>query len=69
MAIDRSSIRKDILERPCEKCDEPLAFDKDFVLTFFRGRFIVLHEECADFIDTAKKGPRNSRSRNDKGLE
>lgn len=47
-----------IKTRSCEKCGEPLDDGKDYILTFFRGSFIVLHEECGDFIDTAKKGPR-----------
>ena len=52
-------IRDDIKARNCEKCDESLDEGVDFVLTFFRGQFIVLHEECArDFIDYATPGPR-----------
>jgi hypothetical protein len=56
--IEKSKIRKDILERVCERCGEPIPDDDDFILTFFRGQFIVLHEECAEFIDNAQKGPR-----------
>ncbi len=58
MLIARDKVRPDILARPCEKCDEPLEDDRDFILTFFRGEFIVLHEECAGFIDDARKGKR-----------
>jgi hypothetical protein len=58
MAIARSEVRKDILGRPCEKCGELIPQDTDCILSFFRGSFIVLHEDCADFINTAQKGPR-----------
>lgn len=58
--LTRSQVRPEIIAQGCEKCGEPIADDADFVLTFYRGRFIVLHEECADFIDHATKGPRRS---------
>lgn len=63
--IHRSEVRKEILEQPCESCSEPLDADKDFVLTFCRGRFIVLHQECAaQFIQTAERR-RRPKTRND----
>ena len=53
--MHRSEIRNEILEQHCESCGEPLDAEADFVLTFYRGRFIVLHEECAArFIETAE---------------
>ena len=59
MPIDKDKIRKDIIERGCERCGEPMPEEDDFVLTFFRGQFIVLHEECAeDYMNYARKGPR-----------
>jgi hypothetical protein len=57
MAIQRSEIRPEILARPCEKCGEAIG-DVDCVITFYRGEFILLHQECADFIDHATRGPR-----------
>lgn len=42
----------------CEKCDEPIDEGEDSILTFCRGSFIRLHEECGDYIDTATKGAR-----------
>lgn len=60
--LTRDQIRPDILARPCEKCSEPLEPEPSpFVLTFFRGSFIVLHDECSDFIQTATPGPREAR--------
>ena len=58
MAISRDDVRKDILERPCEKCGESVSEETNCLLTFFRGSFVILHKECADFIPTAQKGPR-----------
>ena len=59
MPIARSEVHPSIIAQGCEKCGEPIENNSDFVLTFYHGKFIVLHEECADFIDSAKKGPRN----------
>lgn len=50
-------IRADIKARPCEKCGESIP-PEGFILTFYRGQFIVLHNECNDFIDSETKGPR-----------
>lgn len=61
----RSEIRKVILERPCEKCGETIPSDVDCILTFFRGSFIMLHDECRDFIKTAQKGPRIKEATNE----
>jgi hypothetical protein len=56
--LTRSEVRQEIIAQGCEKCGESIGDAEDFVLTFCGGRFIVLHEECADFIDHATKGPR-----------
>lgn len=64
MPIDRSKIRQDILDRPCERCDEVISEDdyaseNEPIISFFRGSFIMLHNECAQiFVGTAQKGPR-----------
>lgn len=63
MTILKSQINPAIIAQGCEKCGEPIDDKIDFVLTFYRGQFIVLHEECADFIDTATKGPRVKESK------
>lgn len=63
-AILKKNIRADILNRLCERCGEPVVISKDYsgVTTFFRGEFIILHEECADdFIKYARKGTRPRR--------
>lgn len=60
--LTRSQVRPEIIAQGCEKCSEPIPDDADFVLTFYRGAFIVLHQECADFIDHATKGPRGNLS-------
>lgn len=60
--ILKSDIREDLQSGPCEKCGEHIYKEQDHVLTFYRGRFIILHEECADFIDHATKGPRKAAS-------
>jgi RNase P subunit RPR2 len=57
--IYESEIRDEIREQPCAKCGEPLDLGVDFKLTFFRGKFIVLHSECGDFINTQQKGARH----------
>ena len=51
MTLARSEIRKDILERLCEKCGKQISEDVNFILSFYRGSFIVLHDECKDFIE------------------
>ncbi len=61
MPTSWNKIRDDIKQQPCEKCGERVkepTGDSEVVLTFFRGRFILLHQECADFIDHATKGKR-----------
>ncbi len=59
MPIKKSDISPDILARPCERCGEAIDTDDEPILTFYRGSFIMLHDECAkEFIDTACKGPR-----------
>lgn len=58
--LNRSQVRPEIIAQGYEKCGEPIADDADFILSFYRGRFIVLHEECADFMDHANKGPRGN---------
>lgn len=58
----RKDVRADIIAQGCEKCGEPLPDEGEFVLTFYRGRFIVLHTECGDFINHATKGPRAKQS-------
>lgn len=54
MAIARSEIRKDILDRPCKKCGEAVLENDEAVLSFYRGEFIMLHEKCSDFIETVQ---------------
>jgi len=45
---------------PCEKCGEAIPDDVESVLTFTGGNFVRLHEECADYMDHATKGPRQN---------
>lgn len=56
--IAKSEVRKEIIARGCAKCSESVDDAESFILTFCRGEFIVLHNECADFIEHATKGPR-----------
>jgi hypothetical protein len=49
--ISNDKIRDEIKLRPCEKCGKPIPAGEDYILTFFRGNFIVLHEKCGDFIN------------------
>ena len=58
MTILREGVRQDILDRPCEKCGEQIDDAIDCILSFYRGSFILLHNECSDFIDTGQKGQR-----------
>lgn len=51
MVLHKSEIRQEILNRPCEKCRERYSENEDFILTFYQGQFITLHERCSDFID------------------
>lgn len=57
--IDSADVAPQIKKRPCESCGEKIDPD-NFVLTFYRGEFITLHNECDDFIYTATKKPRPS---------
>jgi len=52
MTIKNEDVREDIKTRVCEKCGEPLEDGKDYILSFYRGSFIVLHEACEDFLIT-----------------
>lgn len=54
----KSELRQDIIDQGCEKCGEPMDADV-FTLTFCKGRFIVLHEECIDYIVHTRKGKRS----------
>jgi len=56
--ITRDLVRKDILERACEKCNELVAEDEDCWVSFYRGQFVILHKECGDFMEHATKGLR-----------
>ena len=65
MVILKDNIRPDILARPCERCGESIDVDAEPIVTFYRGSFIMLHDECAkEFIATAEKGPRGKRRDN-----
>jgi hypothetical protein len=44
----------------CEKCSEPIDDGVDSILSFCGGSFIRLHEECADYMEHATKGPRRN---------
>jgi len=57
--IHVSQVRKEIREKPCFECGERIEETVDFVLTFYRGEFQVLHDEpCAgEFF--ARGGPKN----------
>lgn len=59
-----SDVSDEVKKQPCEKCGEPLDEGKDFVLTYSRGKFVALHEECSDYLETGKKGKRNKREEN-----
>lgn len=63
MALLKSEIREDLRSGPCEKCGERISEDNDHILSFYRGSFIILHEECADFMEHATKGPRAKGSK------
>jgi hypothetical protein len=56
--ILKSEIRPEILAQGCAKCGGAILEEEDCVLTFFKGSFIVLHEDCADFMRHATPGPR-----------
>lgn len=60
--LKREDIRPEIIAQGCEKCSGAIGDAGDFVLTFYRGRFIVLHNDCSDFIDHANRGPRGNLS-------
>lgn len=59
MPIDRAAIRKDVLNKPCPRCDELVDEDDDAYLTFTAGQFVVVHDECWHAYSLfACKGPR-----------
>lgn len=60
MTMLKSEVRQEIIDQGCEKCGEPVSGEPVFTLTFYRGGFIVLHEECIDFILYAQKGQRQA---------
>ena len=61
--ILKRELRREIIERGCAKCSESVDEDESFILTFCRGEFIVLHNECADFMMDATKGRRSQAKR------
>ncbi len=58
MVLHKSEVRQEILNRLCEKCGEGYAKEEDFILTFYRGQFITLHERCSGFIDNPQSNKR-----------
>jgi hypothetical protein len=54
--LHRSEVRPEILAKPCAECGKPIGEKEDCVVTFYRGEFIVLHEECTEFIK--RGGPK-----------
>jgi hypothetical protein len=58
MPILKSQVRPEIIARGCAKCGQPIDDNENCVLTFYRGTFIVLHEECSDFIQRPTQGSR-----------
>lgn len=58
MSLLRENIRPDLQSGLCEKCGEHIPGTEDYTLTFYAGCFIILHDECSDFIRHATKGPR-----------
>ena len=54
MGLARSQIRADILEKPCPECRQLVPEDGTGVLTFYRGEFLFLHEDC--FTEFYKRG-------------
>ena len=61
MPILRKDVRPGILAQPCEECKQPIPENHEPILTFYRGRFIILHDngECTKFID--RGGPKEER--------
>lgn len=63
MTMLKSEVREDLRSGPCESCGEHIPEDDDLFLTFYRGSFIILHNECAgNFIETGQKSKRPERS-------
>jgi len=60
MPIELETLPERIRCRPCEKCGEAITDEEESILTFTGGSFVRLHEECADFMDHATKGPRQN---------
>ncbi len=44
------------LEVPCKECGKQFSENEERVMSFYRGEFIFLHENCTDFIQ--RGGPR-----------
>jgi hypothetical protein len=59
--ITKDQIREDLRSGPCAQCGEMIALEENMIVTFHRGKFIILHTECAGFIDHAEKCPRGKR--------
>lgn len=50
-------LRRELSRQPCERCGLSLDRGASFVLSFTEGRFIVLHEDCADLVHHAPRLP------------
>lgn len=60
MSVTKSELRPALRSGPCEKCGEHIAESENHILTFHGGKFVIIHEDCADFMDHATKGPRTT---------
>jgi hypothetical protein len=62
--ILKKDVRPEILQQPCESCGERLDPSADCMLSFYRGRFIVVHNECSEFLSTATRALRPAKAEN-----
>ena len=59
MGILKSEVREDLQSGVCESCGEHIPKEGSHVLSFYRGSFIILHNECAEeFIKTGVERKR-----------
>ena len=48
MPIVRDEIRQELLDAPCKECEHRIHEKDQLIISFYRGEFVVFHEDCFD---------------------